>query len=116
MNWYTKVLKHYVDFSGRAQRMEYWMFVLINFIIMIGLTIVDLLIGLGFLAPLYALAVFLPTLAVGVRRLHDTNRAGWWLLIGLIPAIGVIILIIFFIQDSQPGPNEYGPNPKGAAA
>jgi uncharacterized membrane protein YhaH (DUF805 family) len=114
MNWYMKVLKQYVDFSGRAQRMEFWIFALINFLIMLGLSIVDAMIGLGFLAPLYGLAVFLPYIAVGVRRLHDTNRAGWWLLIGLIPLIGAIILIVFFVQDSQPGPNEYGPNPKGA--
>jgi len=114
MNWYMKVLKQYVDFSGRAQRMEYWMFVLINFLIMLGLSIVDAVIGLGFLAPLYALAVFLPSIAVGVRRLHDTGRSGWWLLVGLVPLVGVIILIVFFVQDSAPGSNEYGPNPKGA--
>jgi uncharacterized membrane protein YhaH (DUF805 family) len=114
MNWYIKVLKQYVDFSGRAQRMEYWMFVLINFLIAVGLSIIDAVIGLGFLSPLYLLAVFLPSIAVGVRRLHDTGRSGWWLLMALLPLIGAIVLIIFFIQDSQPGANEYGPNPKGA--
>ena len=114
MNWYTKVLKQYVGFSGRAQRMEFWMFTLINYVIMIGLYIIDIVVGLGFLGALYALAVLLPNIAVGVRRLHDTNRAGWWLLIGLIPLIGAIVLLVFFIQDSQAGPNEYGPNPKGA--
>jgi uncharacterized membrane protein YhaH (DUF805 family) len=116
MNWYVKVLKQYVDFSGRAQRMEFWMFALINYLIMFGLYIIDIVLGLGFLGALYALGVLLPSIAVGVRRLHDTNRAGWWLLLGLIPLIGAIVLLVFFIQDSQPGANEYGPNPKGATA
>ena len=114
MNWYIGALKKYLDFSGRAQRMEYWMFTLINFLVMLALSIVDAVIGLGILAPLYALAAFIPSIAVGVRRLHDTGRSGWWLLIGLVPLIGIIVLIVFFVQDSQPGANEYGPNPKGA--
>jgi uncharacterized membrane protein YhaH (DUF805 family) len=116
MNWYIKALKQYVDFSGRAQRMEFWMFVLFNFLISLGLAIIDMLLGLGFLQLLYALAVLLPTIAVGVRRLHDTNRSGWWLLLGLIPLIGVIILIVFWVQDSQPGDNAFGPNPKAVMA
>lgn len=116
MNWYIGVLKKYLDFSGRAQRMEYWMYTLINILVMLGLAILDVLLGLGFLSTIYALGVFIPSLAVGVRRLHDTNRSGWWLLIGLVPLIGLIILIVFFVQDSQAGANEYGPNPKGAGA
>jgi uncharacterized membrane protein YhaH (DUF805 family) len=116
MNWYIGVLKKYLDFSGRAQRMEYWMFTLINILVMLGLAILDALLGLGFLSTIYALGVFIPSLAVGVRRLHDTNRSGWWLLIALVPLIGLIVLIVFFVQDSQPGANEYGPNPKGAGA
>ena len=116
MNWYIGVLKKYLDFSGRAQRMEYWMFTLINVLIMLGLSIVDMVLGLGFLGTIYALGVFIPSLAVAVRRLHDTNRSGWWLLIGLVPLVGLIVLIVFFVQDSQPGANEYGPNPKGAGA
>ena len=112
MNWYLKVLKQYVDFSGRAQRMEFWMFQLFNFIVLIVLAIIDVMLGLGFLQPLYALAVLLPNLAVGARRLHDTNRSGWWLLLGLIPLIGIIILIVFWVQDSQAGDNAFGPNPK----
>lgn len=70
----------------------------------------------GVLQSLYALAVLIPSLAVGVRRLHDTGRNGWWLLIGLIPLIGAIVLLVFFFQDSQPGNNEYGPSPKAAGA
>jgi uncharacterized membrane protein YhaH (DUF805 family) len=116
MNWYTGVLKKYLDFSGRAQRMEYWMFTLINVLVMLGLAIVDAVLGLGFLSTIYALGVFIPSLAVAVRRLHDTNRSGWWLLIGLVPLVGLIVLIVFFVQDSQPGANEYGPNPKGTGA
>src|SRR5688572_31168375 len=116
MNWYIKALKQYIDFSGRAQRMEFWMFVLFNFLVSLGLAIIDAIIGLGFLSPLYSLAVLIPSLAVGVRRLHDTGRSGWWLLIGLIPLIGIIILIVFWVQDSQPGDNAFGPNPKAVMA
>jgi uncharacterized membrane protein YhaH (DUF805 family) len=122
MNWYVGVLKKYAEFSGRARRMEYWMFVLFNIIISIVLSVVDALAGLrlesgqGILGTLYALAVLIPSIAVGVRRLHDTGRSGFWILIGLIPCIGAIVLIVFMIQDSQPGANEYGPNPKGVGA
>ena len=72
--------------------------------------------GFGLLGGLYALAVLLPSLAVGARRLHDTGRSGWWLLIGLIPCIGFIVLIVFLVQDSQAGDNQYGPNPKATPA
>ena len=114
MNWYLGVLKKYVDFSGRARRTEFWMFTLFNIIISVVLGILDMFLGFGLLGGIYALAVFLPSLAVGVRRLHDTDRSGWWLLIGLIPIIGFIVLIVFFVQDSQAGDNEYGANPKSA--
>ena len=116
MNWYIKVLKQYVDFSGRAQRMEFWMFALIHFIILVVLAVVDGMLTGGLIYALYALAVLLPYIAVGVRRLHDTNRSGWWLLIGFIPLIGLIILIVFWVQDSQPGDNAFGPNPKAVMA
>ena len=116
MNWYIKVLKQYVDFAGRAQRMEFWMFALINFIIALVLGVVDSMITGGIIYALYVLGVLLPYLAVGVRRLHDTGRSGWWLLIGLIPLIGIIILIVFWVQDSQPGDNAFGPNPKAVMA
>ena len=115
MNWYLKVLKQYVDFSGRAQRMEFWMFQLINLIVALLLSVIDSL-GTGFLGTLYALAVLLPNLAVCVRRLHDTGRSGWWLLIGLVPLIGIIVLIVFWVQDSQPETNTWGANPKGGLA
>ncbi len=113
MNWYLEVLKKYIVFGGRAQREEYWMFALINVIISLAIGIVEGLIGSpGIIALLYCLAVFLPGIAVSFRRLHDINRSGWWLLINLVPLVGLIILIIFMVQDSQPGKNKYGPNPK----
>lgn len=116
MDWYIKVLKQYVDFNGRARRTEYWMFVLFNFIIAFVLGLVDGLVGTGgILGTVYGLAVLLPGIAVGARRLHDVGRTGWWLLIGLIPLLGFLVLIFFFVQDSHEGDNEYGANPKMAA-
>jgi uncharacterized membrane protein YhaH (DUF805 family) len=117
MNWYLEVLRKYAVFSGRARRTEFWMFFLINIIIQVVLAFIDWLLGSpGVLYGLYGLAVLIPYLAVAVRRLHDTNRSGWWVLIVLIPVIGSIIFIIFAVQDSQPGSNQYGPNPKGDVA
>lgn len=116
MNWYLEVLKKYAVFQGRARRKEYWMFVLFNLIIALVLRLIEALVGgPGLLANLYSLAVLIPGLAVAFRRLHDTNRNGWWVLIGLVPLVGVIILIVFMAQDSQPGDNQYGPNPKETA-
>ena len=89
------------------------MFALINFIISIVLYGIGAAIGVGqALEGLYSLAVLVPSIAVAARRLHDTNRSGWWQLIAL-TVIGIIPLIIFYAQDSDPGPNQYGPNPKG---
>ena len=117
MSWYLEVLKKYAVFDGRARRKEYWMFLLFNLIITFVLYFIERLAsGPGVLGGLYDLAVLLPTIAVGVRRLHDTNRNGWWLLIGLIPVIGTIVLIVFMVQDSQPGENQYGTNPKAVMA
>jgi uncharacterized membrane protein YhaH (DUF805 family) len=120
MNWYLEVLKKYAVFSGRAQRAELWFFVLFNLIIALLLRYVDGMTGtvseqtgVGLLGGIYSLAILLPSIAVAVRRLHDTGRTGWWLLIGFIPVIGSIVLLVFYVLDSQPGDNEYGPNPKG---
>jgi uncharacterized membrane protein YhaH (DUF805 family) len=123
MNWYIGVLKKYAVFSGRARRKEFWMFVLFNFIISFVLELIDGTVlsnlaidawgtKIGVLGVIYGMAVLIPSVAVAVRRLHDTNRTGWWYLIGLVPIIGAIILLIFFVQDSKPGDNKYGPNPK----
>ena len=112
MNWYLEVLKKYAVFTGRASRTEYWMYFLVNIIIGLVLSIA----GLDIILWIYTLAVFLPGLGVAIRRLHDTGRSGWWLLIGLIPFIGVVVLIIFMVMDSEPGQNKYGQNPKGLAS
>ena len=115
VNWYLAVLKNYVGFSGRARRQEYWMYFLFNVIAIVVLAVVDAVVGTSLLVLLYELAVLLPTLAVTVRRLHDTNRSGWWILLGIIPLIGTIILIVFNASDGTPGENQYGPNPKELA-
>ncbi|MDO6707412.1 DUF805 domain-containing protein [Photobacterium sp. 1_MG-2023] len=119
MNWYLYALKKYAVFSGRAQRQEYWYFFLINLVITLALGVVDHLLqtpgveeGTGMLGGIYSLAVLLPSLAVGARRLHDIGRSGWWMLLVLVPILGFIVLVIFFVQDGQPGENEYGLNPK----
>ena len=122
MNWYFAVLKKYAVFSGRARRKEYWMYSLFNIIILIALGVVEGIAGSnpesggGVLTLLYFLAVILPSLAVTVRRFHDTGKSGWWVLIGLVPMIGPIVMLVFMVQDSQAGDNQYGPNPKAAAA
>ncbi|MGZ5029156.1 MAG: DUF805 domain-containing protein [Methylobacter sp.] len=122
MNWYLEVLKKYSEFNGRARRKEYWYFFLISTVISIFLAVIDFFTGtiseeagLGLLSGIYALAVLIPGLSVTVRRLHDTDRSGWWILIGLIPVIGGIALLIFMVLDSAPGENQYGPNPKSRA-
>ena len=118
MNYYIDcITKKYCCFEGRARRSEYWMFVLFNIIagIIIGL-IGEFLAGAtsgGLLTNIYYLAVLIPACGVQVRRLHDTDRSGWWILIGIIPLIGGIVLLVFNCIDSQPGENRFGPNPKG---
>src|SRR6266581_1199955 len=117
MNWYLDVLKKYAVFSGRARRKEFWMFYLFYLIIVVVLGIVEWMIGIpAVLTGIYTLALIVPTIAVTVRRLHDTGRTGWWWFIWLVPVIGGIVLLVFLVLDSQPGDNEYGPNPKAAAA
>ncbi len=111
MNWYLAALKKYVDFSGRARRKEYWFFFLFNIIIMIVLTAIDAMLGLGFLGLIYALAVILPAISVTIRRLHDTDRVGWWILIGLVPVVGGIILLVFMVLPGTSGDNQFGPDP-----
>ena len=137
MTWYLAVLKNYAGFRGRARRREYWMFILVNAIIGIALVAIGKLTkmpdgptfgigmsrnGLGvfgigvfskpILLQVYALATFLPFLAVEVRRLHDIGRPGWWWLFGLIPVLGQIVLVVFCATDGIAGDNRYGPDPK----
>lgn len=113
MHYYLEVLKKYAVFKGRASPKEFWMFVLFNLIFGFVLIIieVEVLSGEGVLSQIYSLAMLIPYIAVSVRRLHDTNRSGWLLLISLIP-FGGIALLFFMIQGSQSGENQYGPNPK----
>lgn len=115
MNWYIEVLKKYAVFNGRAHRQEFWMFTLFNVIASIICSIVDNLAGTTIFATIYSLAVLLPSIGVNVRRLHDIGRSGWWLFLSFIPVIGWILLIYWACLDSQPGTNQYGPNPKGVA-
>ena len=122
MNWYLEVLKKYAVFGGRARRKEYWFFVLFNFIFAVVLAFIDGMIGtfnaetgFGVLSGIYGLAVFIPGIAVTIRRLHDTDRSGWWLLICFIPLIGAIWLLVLLVIDGTSGQNQYGPDPKGLA-
>jgi uncharacterized membrane protein YhaH (DUF805 family) len=113
MQWYVKVLQNYAGFQGRARRTEYWMFVLFNIIISLVLSILQSIVHIKpLLTGLYSLAILVPSLAVGARRLHDTGKSGWWQLISLIPLIGSIILLVFMCFDSQENENQYGPDPK----
>ena len=121
MEWYLKVMKQYADFSGRARRTEYWMFTLIYNVITYAIYFAAIVgmsqsptmltIAMGAVVVL-SLVHFIPSLAVLARRLHDTDRSGWWFLIVFIPIIGIIVLIVFLCQDSVPGRNKWGPNPK----
>lgn len=115
---YIEVIKKYIVFDGRARRREFWLFVLCNLIIGIAFNILCLIPVIKWLfyviSVLYSLAILLPGIAVGVRRLHDTNRSGLLLLLCLIPLVGSIIVIVFCAQEGTPGENQYGPNPKGA--
>ncbi|MDR7379589.1 uncharacterized membrane protein YhaH (DUF805 family) [Rhodoferax ferrireducens] len=121
MNWFVDALKKYAVFSGRAQRSEYWYFFLFYFGLAIGAALLDGMVGafnrqagVGVFGSIVALGLLLPSLAVGVRRLHDIDRSGWWLLIAVVPVVGAIVLLVFSLKDSQPGSNRFGPNPKDA--
>ena len=123
MEWFLKALNNYAVFQGRAQRSEYWFFALFYVLISILAAILDGILGtfnaetgIGAFGLLVTLALLIPSISVGVRRLHDIGRSGWWLLIGLIPLIGWIILIVFATLDSEPAVNQYGPNPKDTSS
>lgn len=116
-DWYLKCIKgHYADFEGRARRTEYWMFFLVNLIIAIVVSIIGRVIHLPVLGSLYGLAMLVPGIAVGVRRLHDTGRTGWWWLISLVPLIGTIWIIVLFVLPGDQAPNQYGADPKEGVA
>ena len=113
MNYFIEGLKKFADFSGRATRTQYWMFVLVYMIIYVVLSVIDYQLGTVILAAVFSLALLIPSISIATRRLHDTGRTGWWQLIALIPLLGLIVLIFFLVQDSQDD-NEYGPSPKPA--
>ncbi len=112
MNWYLKVLGQYADFSGRARRTEFWMFILFNAIFGAIAGSIGLMIGTELIGSLYSGALLIPSLAVGVRRLHDIGKSGWMILVGLIPVIGWIWLIVLYVQEGHRGTNQYGADPK----
>ncbi len=113
MNEYVKVMKSWKDFSGRARRREFWMFVLFCAIFAIVASIIDAIIGTnGLIGGLFILIVIVPSIAVSVRRLHDVGKSGWWYFINFIPLIGGLWFLYLTILEGQQGTNEYGPNPK----
>lgn len=135
MEWYLKVVRdNYANFSGRARRKEFWMFILFNIIISWGLSLLDSMLGFtyqsepvnvpgmewaadfqkrGYLSGFYSLAVLIPSIAVGVRRLHDIGKSGWNILWWFVCCVGWIYLIYLYIQEGDSGSNEYGADPKG---
>src|SRR5262249_53764211 len=100
---------HYTDFDGRASRPAFWWWFLFGILVGIAAYILDAIIGTAILSALVGLALLLPNISVGIRRLHDTGRTGWWILIGFIPLIGLIVLLVFYAQEGDPGENSYGP-------
>lgn len=121
MKWYLMALKKYAEFNGRSRRQEYWMFLLFNMIFAMVVMALDNVLGIamesigyGPLYGLYTLAMFIPGLSVGVRRLHDIEKSGWMMLIALIPLIGAIWLIVLFAKNGTVGPNQYGEDPKNS--
>jgi uncharacterized membrane protein YhaH (DUF805 family) len=115
--WKTVVLQRYAKFDGRAGRAEFWWFALANFIIMIVLSILVGILSIFWILYIgYAIAVIIPSIAVAIRRLHDTNKSGWFLLIGLIPFVGFIILIVFYAMEGTNGPNDHGAAAEPAVA
>lgn len=115
MDWFKKGLRNYANFSGRARRKEYWYFVLVQMGLVIIAMILDAIIfnsEIGLFYIVVALGLFLPGLAVTIRRLHDTRRSGWWFLISILPLIGSIILLVFLASDTKLETNQWGPPAK----
>lgn len=115
MNWYLAVLKNYAVFSGRARRKEFWMFALCSFIISTAVGILGNILDMSdFNVPtmIYSFAILVPSLAVGVRRMHDIDKSGAWILVALIPLAGWIWYIVLACKEGNPNPNAYGPSPK----
>lgn len=123
MEWMLLPLKRYADFSGRSRRKEYWMFVLGVFIAVILLSIVEGIVGLsgmvggvyGPLTTIFFLGILVPSIAVQIRRFHDQDKSGWFVLLSLIPFIGGLIVLVFMCLEGTKGPNRFGPDPKDPA-
>lgn len=117
MHWFLDpITNNYFNFEGRSTRKQYWMFTLYYIILAVVVGLVAYSIDTPLILDLYSLALLLPVLGLSVRRLHDIGKSGWWVLIGFIPLIGWIVLLVFYVTDSQPGKNQYGANPKGVTA
>ncbi|ALM49062.1 hypothetical protein AMR72_09275 [Flavobacterium psychrophilum] len=112
VQWYLKVVKeNYANFSGRARRSELWYFMLVNFIISAILGVIDSVTGIGFLAAIYGLAVLVPSIAVGVRRLHDIDKETIMIVLAFIPVVNFYVIYLWTIEGVR-GPNKFGPDPK----
>lgn len=114
VDWFKKGLRNYTNFSGRARRKEYWYFLLMQIILIIIAMVLDTMIfdsDVGLFYLVVALGLFLPGVAVTIRRLHDTNHSGWWFLISLVPLIG-IVLIVFLVRETKFETNQWGPPAK----
>ena len=108
MEYYIDAFRNYVNFKGRATRKQFWMFILFNFLAGFALGFIGGVVpALAFLGSIYSLGVLLPSLAIGARRLHDTDRSAWWLLLYLLPIVGPIVLLVFFVLPSTPGSNRF---------
>lgn len=114
MQWYLEAFNRYFDFAGRSSRRAYWMFILVNILVTIGLNIIGYFIGgiATSIGGIYSIAALIPGGSVAVRRLHDTGRSGWWMLINLIPLIGMIVIIVFLAQEGSSEDNEFGASTK----
>ena len=115
MNFFIEALQKYADFSGRATRQQYWMFMLFYILIYIGLSLIETAFGssgIGILSLLFTLGLLVPSIAILARRLHDIGKSGWWMLLALIPLVGAIIVLVFTILDSEKESNQYGESTK----
>ena len=119
MKWWLKAMSQYADFSGRARRQEFWMFWLFTLLFAVACGLIDGLTGtysveagVGLVGGLFSLATLIPSIAVSIRRLHDIGRSGWFILLGLIPIVGIFIMLVFYFKDSEKGVNKWGRSPK----
>ena len=108
----TCITERYADFNGRSGRAEYWWFFLFQILVSVVLNLLGTVAGIfAIIAALVSLALLIPGIAVGIRRMHDIGKSGWWLLIAFVPIIGFLVLIYFFVQEGEPKPNDWGPEP-----